>query len=290
MTKLFCFGLGYSALALAKLVRFNGGNVSGTVRSQDKAKKLRADGIEAVVFDGTMPGPDVPALLKQSDCLLISISPDRNGDPVLAQHADDIAAARPKGVVYLSTIGVYGNHDGAWVDEETPTKPESDRAIARAKAESEWIAVGAMHDIPVMIFRLPGIYGPGRGPLEKLQNGTSKRIVKPGQVFNRIHVADIVRAVHAGLTRPRSGIFNICDNEPAPPQDVIAFAAHLMGIEPPPEVDFAETEMTPMARSFYSDNKRVSGQKAQRMLPYRLKYPTYREGIRALVEADKATE
>ena len=289
MTNLFCFGLGYSAQALARLIRFNGGSVAGTVRSKEKAERLRAEGIEAAIFDGTAPGPDVPALLQQSDALLISVSPDKDGDPVFAHHAGDIAAARPKAVVYLSTVGVYGNHDGDWVDEETPIDPQNPRTLARARAESEWIAFGVLHDIPVMIFRLPGIYGPGRGPLEKLKDGTSKRIVKPGQVFNRIHVADIVRAVHAGIARPRSGIFNICDNEPAPPQDVIEFAAHLMGIEPPPEVDFEDVEMTPMARSFYAENKRVSGQKAQRMLPYGLKYPTYREGIRALVEEDKAT-
>ncbi|MEZ5878314.1 MAG: NAD-dependent epimerase/dehydratase family protein [Tepidamorphaceae bacterium] len=222
--------------------------------------------------------------------MLISISPDKNGDPALAHHAADIAAAKPKAIVYLSTVGVYGNHDGDWIDEETPINPQSDRAIARAKAESAWTAFGVLHDIPVMIFRLPGIYGPGRGPLEKLKSGKSQRIVKPGQVFNRIHVADIVRAAHAGITRPRSGVFNICDNEPAPPQDVIEFAAHLMGLEPPPEVAFEDAELSPMARSFYAENKRVSGQKAQRMLPYRLKYPTYREGIRALVEADQSAD
>lgn len=286
MTKLFCFGLGYSALACARLVRFHKGEVAGTVRGAAKADALTGDGIDTVVFDGTQPGDRVAAALAGSDAVLVSIAPDNDGDPTLAHHGADIVAARPKVVIYLSTVGVYGNHDGAWVDEETAINPTSARSIARAKAESEWIAFGAREGIDVMIYRLSGIYGPGRSPVEKLKTGRSRRIIKPGQVFNRIHVADIVRAVHAGMTRPRSGIFNITDNEPAPPQDVIEFAAHLMGIDAPPAVDFANAEMSPMGRSFYSENKRVASAKAQRMLPWGLKYPTYREGIRALVEQD----
>ena len=289
MTALFCFGLGYSALACARLVRFNRGNVAGTVRGADKAAALRGEGIAASVFDGTAPGARVAGQLGESDAVLVSIGPDAQGDPVLRHHGGDIASARPRVIVYLSTVGVYGNHDGDWVDEETPINPKSARSVARARTESEWIAFGATQDIPVLIYRLSGIYGPGRGPLEKLKAGTAQRIVKPGQVFNRIHVADTVRAVHAGVARPRAGIFNITDNEPAPPQDVVEFAAHLMGVAPPPEVNFDTADLTAMARSFYGENKRVSGAKAQRMLPYRLKYPTYREGIRALVEADETS-
>ncbi|MFN0265302.1 SDR family oxidoreductase [Tepidamorphus sp. 3E244] len=286
--RIFCFGLGYSAQAFVRIVLHNKGHVAGTVRGADKAAHLRDEGIETALFDGTAPGEGIADMLKACEGVLVSIAPGEDGDPVLAHHRDDIIAANPKCVIYLSTIGVYGNHDGDWVDEETPISPQSQRSIARANAENEWIAFGAMTGIDVMIFRLAGIYGPGRGPVEKIRDGSSRRIVKPGQVFNRIHVADIARAVHAGFARPRTAVFNIVDDEPAPPQDVIEYAAHLMGVEMPPEVDFDEADLSPMARSFYSENKRVSGKKAQRMLPFGLKYETYREGIRALVESEKA--
>lgn len=201
---IFCFGLGYSAQALARVVLHNRGDVAGTVRTREKAQTLSARGIETAIFHGNAPGAEVAALLAGRDGVLVSPAPDgeTGADPVLSHHAGDIAAARPGAIVYLSTIGVYGNHDGAWVDEETPANPQSARSRARARAESAWIEFGAREQIPVMVFRLAGIYGPGRGPVEKIRAGTARRIVKPGQVFNRIHVTDIARAIHSGFARP----------------------------------------------------------------------------------------
>ncbi len=289
MKTLFCFGLGYSALSTARMISKAGWQIRGTVRSAGKAQALKPEGIDAVVFDGTGPGAEVAAKLAGCDAVLVSIAPGEDGDPALIHHGTDIAATKPKALIYLSTVGVYGNHDGAWVDEETPVAPRSERSIRRAAAEQAWLDFGAEHDLPVMVFRLSGIYGPGRSPFDKLRAGTARRIVKPGQMFNRIHVDDIAGAVFAGLRRPRAGVYNITDKEPAPPQDVVAHAAHLLGVPPPPEVAFEDAELSPMGRSFYGENKRVACAKAQRMLPWRLRYPTFRDGLEALLEAETAS-
>jgi nucleoside-diphosphate-sugar epimerase len=279
--KIFCFGLGYSALHF--LGGQEGVEASGTVRDADKAQALRRDGVEAFVFDGRRAESAMAPRLAQAEALLVSIAPG-GGDPVLARFAGAIGAMRNlRAIIYLSTIGVYGDHGGAWVDEGSETAPRSERGQARLAAEGQWRALGASMDVPVHILRLAGIYGQGRNLLIKLREGDARRIAKPGQTFNRAHVEDIAQAI--GLTlaaEGKGGVWNVADEEPAPPQDVIAFAADLLGMPPPPEEPYETADMTPMARSFYADNRRVSIAKLKRELGFAPKYPTYREGLRAL--------
>ncbi len=217
--------------------------------------------------------------------VLVSIAPDEDGDPVLRHFRDELAAAKPKALVYLSTVGVYGDHGGAWVDETSECRPVSKRARLRVAAEEEWRRFSEETGVPVAILRLAGIYGPGRGPFEKIRAGTARRIVKPGQVFNRIHVGDIAQIVEAAFERRASGIFNGVDDEPAPPEDVLLYAAELLGVPPPPEVAFEAAELSPMARSFYGESKRVRNDKIKRELGVTLAYPTYREGLKAILAA-----
>lgn len=284
MSALFVFGLGYTAERLALRLVAEGWQVSGTVRSPERAMALREAGIDPLIFDGTRPVPEVADRLGRASHVLVSIAPPEAGDPVLAHHRKDLAAqaATLRWIGYLSTVGVYGDHGGAWIDEETPPKPVSERTKRRVQAEEAWAALGAAIGVPVAIFRIAGIYGPGRNQLRALKAGRARRIVKPGQVFNRIHVDDIVAALRASLAAPASRIYNLADGHPAPPQEVVAFAAGLMGIEPPPEVGFDEAEMTEMARSFYGDNKRVSNRRMVEELGVRLAYPDYVAGLTAL--------
>jgi nucleoside-diphosphate-sugar epimerase len=281
--KIFCFGLGYSALHFLR--RQEDVQASGTVREADKAKALARDGIEAFVFDGLRADAALAPRLARADALLVSIAPD-GACPVLSRFAGAIAAMlRPPTIVYLSTIGVYGDHGGDWVDETSEASPRSERHYARLVAEAQWRALGAKMGAPVHILRLAGIYGPGRNMLVKLREGGARRIVKPGQVFNRTHVDDIAQAIALTLAAGQGGVWNVADEEPAPPQDVIAFAAGLIGLEPPPEEPFETADLNPMARSFYSDNKRVSIEKLKTELGFTPRYPTYREGLRALAAA-----
>ena len=282
--KLFVFGLGYSALHIAQRLHLAGAELTATVRSRAKAEALAQAGITGRVFSPDHQDDEIALGIADSDAILVSIPPGESGDPVLASFADRIAAApNLRWVGYLSTVGVYGDHGGGWVDETTPATPADGRSRVRAAAEQAWLAFGAGSGIAVQIFRLSGIYGPGRNPLVQLAAGTARRIVKPGQVFNRIHVADIAAVVEASLARPRrGGIYNVTDNEPAPPQDVVAFAAGLCGIEPPPEIPFESAELSPMARSFYAESKRVRNDSIKRELGVHLRYPTYREGLTAL--------
>jgi nucleoside-diphosphate-sugar epimerase len=281
---LFVFGLGFSGSIFAERRVARGDHVSGTVRSRDKAQALSAAGIAAHVF-----GPDggdsaVEADLAAADALLISVPPGTGGDPVMKVYASQIAAApKLRWIGYLSTIGVYGDHGGAWTDERTPATPTNARSIERADAEQAWLAFGAANNIPVQIFRLAGIYGPGQSQLVQLARGTAKRIIKPGQVFNRIHVEDIARVLDASIERPRAGgIYNVTDNEPAPPQNVVTFAAKLCGVDPPPEISLDDAGLTEMGRSFYAESKRVRNDLLRSELGITLAYPTYREGLTAL--------
>jgi nucleoside-diphosphate-sugar epimerase len=213
----------------------------------------------------------------------VSVPPGAAGDPVLVACGDALVAAHLSAIVYLSTVGVYGDYDGAWVDEDSECRPHEDRDRRRLAAERAWQALGARCDVPVAILRLAGIYGPGRSALDNVQGGTARRIVKPGQVFNRIHVTDIAQAIAAAFERRADGIFNVTDDEPTPPGDPIVFAAQLLGVAPPPEIAFetARTGMSPMAASFYADVKRVRNSKMKSVLGVALRYPTYREGLRA---------
>jgi nucleoside-diphosphate-sugar epimerase len=289
MAVLLAVGLGYSAKELARRLHGQGWRVIGTSRSGEGARAIDAKGYEGIAFDGSAPSPALSRAIGEATHLLVSASPGDGGDPLLMHHADDLRAAPPQWIGYLSTIGVYGNHDGKWVDEETPVKPTSPRGQRRVEAERAWMALSEETGVPTGIFRLSGIYGPGRGPLEKLRSGQARAIIKPGQVFNRIHVADIANMLEAAIGRAgeRAGsrIYNVTDDEPAPPQDVLDFAADLIGVPRPPRVPFEEADMSSMARSFYADNKRTSNARTKQELGVTLSYPTYREGIRALAAA-----
>ena len=280
---LLVFGLGYSAEAFVRRVRPRFERVSGTVRSAEKAARLAADGLTMRVF----PGEHLATLaadIAAADALLVSVPPGPDGDPVLALFGDAVAAAPRLGWIgYLSTIGVYGDHGGGLVDETTPPRPVSERSRWRLAVETSWQALGRASGKPVHVFRLAGIYGPGRSAFDKLAAGTAQRIIRPGQVFNRIHVADIAAALEASLDRPRPGaVYNVADDEPCPPADVVTFAAGLAGIEPPPAIPFAAAELSPMAQSFWGESKRVDNRRLREELGLDLAYPTYREGLRAI--------
>lgn len=284
--RLFVFGLGYSAGRFADAMRGKAEWIGGTTRTIEKAVAMSAGGgIRPYVFDGTSAGVGIAEALRVATHILVSIPPGEGPsvDPVIAQHHGSIAAAKGlRWIGYLSTVGVYGDHGGAWVTEETPPQPASERTRRRVVAEQEWNALAAERAIPLAIFRIAGIYGPGRNAFVNLAEGKAHRIVKPGQVFNRIHVDDIAAALVAAVEKNTSGIFNLADDEPAPPQDVVAFAARRMGVEPPPEVPFAEAELSPMARSFYGENKRVRNGPIKTDLGVNLRYPTFRDGLAAM--------
>ena len=276
---LLSFGHGYSARALSRILLAQDWRVIGTTRNEDKAVGLMNDGIEPRIW----PGADMAPALNGATHLLISAAPDDAGDPVLAALHDEIAAraGQFEWVGYLSTTGVYGDHGGDWVDETTPLTPSTKRGIARVQAESAWAAIP---DLPLHIFRLAGIYGPGRGPFAKVRAGTARRIIKADQVFSRTHVADIARVLAASIRNPNPGaVYNVCDNDPAAPQDVIGYAADLLGLPLPPAEDFEKAEMSPMARSFYAESKKVRNDRIKNELGVKLLYPDYRSGLKALL-------
>ncbi|MFL5136762.1 MAG: SDR family oxidoreductase [Microvirga sp.] len=284
---LFVFGLGYSVRQFLSLYRERFTEIGGTVRTPEKVRAMEAEGIQAFRFDGTDFDPRILERIARADALLVSVPPVSETDPVLDHFAEAIASApHLRWLGYLSTVGVYGHADGDWVDETTPSNPATIRSRHRVAAEREWLALGESAPFAVQIFRLAGIYGPGRNALVKVADGSAKRIVKPGQVFNRIHTTDIAQVLMASIESPcRNAIYNVADDEPGPPQDVIAYAADLLGREPPPEVPFEEAEMTPMARTFYEDNKRVRNTRIRTELGVTLRYPTYRQGLQALLES-----
>jgi nucleoside-diphosphate-sugar epimerase len=288
MSTLICFGLGYCAEHFIGVFGDRFDRIVGTVRGAERAAMLRAhpaDRLQALVFDGTSATPEGKSAIGKADHALVSIPPSEHGDPALAVFGEALAHARHlRSIVYLSTVGVYGDHGGGWVDEETPPRPSSARGRERLAAEQAWQDIGARAGAAVAILRLAGIYGPGQNALVQLACGHARRIVKAGQVFNRIHVGDIAQAIDAALARKAAGIFNVADDEPTPPGDPLAFAAQLLGRAPPPEVSFdkAAPSMTPMALTFWRDCRRVKNDKLKRELGVSLLYPTYREGLRAL--------
>ena len=282
MTKtLFTFGHGYSASALARLLSPLGWQLFGTTRNADKLDDIAAQGVTPILWPDSDPRP----ALAQATHLLLSAAPDESGDPVIAEFGSDMAQLAPnlEWVGYLSTTGVYGDHQGGWVDESTPLTPSTKRGHHRVLAERQWQETG----LPLHIFRLAGIYGPGRGPYDKVRNGTARRIIKPGQVFSRIHVEDIAQVLAASIARPDPGaIYNLCDDDPAPPQDVIEHAAKLLGLPIPPAIDWEGADMSPMARSFYAESKKVRNDRIKADLGVTLKYPDYRSGLRALLDVE----
>jgi nucleoside-diphosphate-sugar epimerase len=277
---LLSFGHGYSAQALERLLLPQGWRIIGTTRSEAKAEAMRTRGIEALIW----PGADVTDALNAASHLLMSASPDDGSDPVLAALQDQITARADQfeWAGYLSTTGVYGDHGGDWVDETAPLTPATRRGQARVVAEAAWQAIPAL---PLHIFRLAGIYGPGRGPFAKVRNGTARRIIKDGQVFSRTHVDDIAQVLAASIARPNPGaIYNVCDDDPAPPQDVIAYAAQLLGLPVPEAVPFEDAELTPMARSFYAESKKVRNDRIKDDLGVKLLFPDYRSGLQSLLD------
>ena len=282
--KVFFFGLGYCARRLIQ--REPRIEASGTARSGAAASALRREGVEAYRFDGGEADPGLEQALAKAEAIVVSIPP-RDGAGAALDRFGPVIAAAPglRRIVYYSTIGVYGDHAGAWVDETSSTGTRTARGLARLEDEARWTAAGA-RGAETDILRLAGIYGPGRNALVNLRRGEARRIVKSGQVFNRVHVDDIAQISNLALTRGLKGeIWNVADEEPAPPQDVIAYAAGLLGLPPPPEEPFEGATLSPMAREFYADNKRVSIAKAKAELGFSPAYPTYREGLMALAEA-----
>jgi len=288
--RLFCFGYGYVAARLGERLIAEGWSVAGTTRSEEKADVLRAAGVEPVVWTAGAFFP--PEALAGATAVLLSAPPDEAGDPVHrgCRLALEAAAGGLSWMGYLSTTGVYGDRDGAWIDEDADLAPTTERGRRRVRAESDWTLFAVEQDVPLAIFRLGGIYGPGRSPFDQVREGTARRIEKPGQVFNRIHRDDAAEALRLSLSAPKRGaVYNLVDDEPAPPGDPVAYAAALLGADPPPLVPFEEAEMSPMGRSFYSDNKRCSNARLKEELGWAPAYPSYREGLAAVLAAQSHT-
>ncbi len=292
----FCFGLGYSAMVLAERLIRRGWRVSGTVRSAEKKRQLESRlGIKVHLFDRGLPLACAQELLSDVGAILSSVPPDAEGDPVLDHHGEDIAACGGLNWLgYLSTTGVYGDHAGAWVNETSNRRPTSERSQRRVQAEDAWLALSdawlalsKAKTLPIHIFRLAGIYGPGRSILDSIRAGQAKRIDKPGQVFGRVHVDDIATVIEASLAHPHPGaIYNVSDDEPAAPEAVVAYGCRLLGRTPPPLVPIEAANLSPMAATFYRDNKRVSNARIKTELGVRLRYPNYRVGLEAVLAAE----
>lgn len=282
----FFFGMGYSSRATARALHQLGDPntaIAGTSRSEERAEAFADTNYRIHVFDGEGPGPTLGADLREATHVILSIPPDERGDPALIHHRADLDAAEHlEWIGYFSTVGVYGDFGGQWVDEDAPTNPVNFRSQQRVVTEQAWRDYAKERGVPLFIERLAGIYGPGRSAFDKLREGTARRIVKPGQVFNRIHVGDIGRITALAALSKLEGTYNLADTEPAPPQDLVTYAAELMGIAPPPEQPFETAQMTEMARSFYGDNKRVSSKRVLAALGTELEFPTYREGLDAI--------
>ena len=290
MATLICFGFGYSAEHFVAAYGAKFDRIIGTVRGSERAAILNAydaGRLQALVFDGMRPTPELNSAIAEADYVLVSVPPGENGDPVLAACGDALSRAKNlHEIVYLSTIGVYGDRGGQWVDEDTQPAPDSGRGSARLAAERDWQSLGQRSGAGVAVLRLAGIYGPGQNALVQIGRGKARRVLKPGQIFNRIHAADIAQAIDAAFTRHASGIFNVADDAPSPPGDPIVFAAQLLGVAPPPEIPFAQAApaMSPMALSFWQECRRVRNDKLKRELGVVLRYPTYREGLSTLFE------
>ncbi|AZN97122.1 SDR family oxidoreductase [Mesorhizobium sp. M9A.F.Ca.ET.002.03.1.2] len=276
--QIFIFGAGYSGKAFAHANK-DTGTILGTTRAPEKFEALRQAGLQPLLFDGALT-TEIGDALEKTTHLVVSVAPDEAGDPVLNAARETITTEMPalKWIAYLSTVGVYGDHGGGWVDETAECRPVSKRSMMRVAAEQDWLKLGQDIGRPVAILRLSGIYGPGRNALVNLENGTARRLVKPGQVFNRIHCDDIAGVLWHLAGANRGGIFNVTDDLPAPPQDVVAYAAGLMGVTPPPEIPFEAAQLSPMARSFYGENKRVANT-AIKAAGYRFRFPDYRSAF-----------
>jgi nucleoside-diphosphate-sugar epimerase len=291
MSTLLCFGFGYSARHYVAQYGARYSRVIATTRAPAPTGPAVRGKPEMFQFDGVTAPAALAAAVADADVILVSVPPAEPGDPVLAACADALAQApSKKGIVYLSSVGVYGDHGGAVVDETTPPRPGSARSRARLAAETAWLQLGQEINRPVAVLRLAGIYGPGRNALVQVAGSGARAIIKAGQVFNRIHVADIAQSIDAALTYGTSDVFNVADDEPSPPQDVLGFAAALLGRPPPPQIAWtdAAASLSPLARSFYAENRRIANARLKATLAVRLQFPTYRDGLRALFAAGEA--
>lgn len=280
MTHLLILGAGFSGKAIGETFKAAGFSVSGTTRSAEKAESLRALGIEPILYDGGTISEALAGDMARASHVVQSIAPGKDGDPLFRAGSPKLSDLMPKleWAGYLSTVGVYGDHKGAWVDEETVLNPVSARSVERVEAESHWLDFGKASGLPVAVLRLAGIYGPGRNALRNMEDGTARRLIKPDQVFNRIRVEDIGRSALFLSQESLGGVWNITDHEPGPPQDVVAEAARLMGLPTPPDISFETAELSPMARSFYGENKRVSNAKL-RAAGFEFRFPDYRQSL-----------
>lgn len=290
--KLFCFGYGYTAAALAEVLRAFDWEIAGTTTDPDKRAQMQAQGIAAELFEPSRYLPDPFESFRGVTHVLLSIPPGRSGDPAFEAHAHDILeAGTVEWAGYLSTTAVYGNHDGGWIDESTPLAPSSQRGSQRARAEEQWQSLLMNEEFPLHIFRLSGIYGPGRSAIDTVRSGTARRIDKAGHVFNRIHVDDIVQTLIASMNNPRPGaVYNLADDLPSSSHEVISFACNLLGICPPPLISYEQADVAPMVRSFYSDNKRIRNDLIKQELGITLRYPDYRAGLQACLEVEDEAE
>lgn len=284
---LLCFGLGYSAWPVARRLQARGWRVVGTCRDDARAAKLSRQGIDCVVFTGERPLER--RLVQAASHCLVSIPPenDSEDDVVLRHHGDDLSTRSLAWIGYLSSTAVYGDAGGAWVDEDSPCAPGSLRSQRRLQAEHHWRSFASRSGVPLGIFRLGGIYGPGRSVIEGLRAGRLRRIIKAGQVFSRIHVDDSARCLRLACQSHLAGLYNLCDDEPSPAQDVIAYACYLLALPLPAAVAFDEAVLSPMARSFYNDNRRVSNRRIKTALSLAFRYPSYRQGLAAILSADR---
>lgn len=289
--KLFCFGFGYTAGFLAERLMAYGWQIAGTTTSAKKRDFLKKNGIEAHLFDRTHPLTDPFHTLADVTHILLSIPPNSDGDPVFNMHGADIAALRNlEWIGYLSTTGVYGDQGGNWVDEKKPTAPGNRRGTLRLKAEEQWHTLFMNEGLPLHVFRLAGIYGPGRSAIDAVRSGTAQCIDKPGHVFNRIHVDDIVQALIASFNKPHPGaVYNLADDAPSPSHEVIRFACNLLGLEAPPLIPFEQAELAPIVRSFYKDNKRIHNGLIKDELGVHLLYPDYHSGLQACYDVEQET-
>lgn len=283
MNHLLILGAGFSGTAIGAAFRAAGFSVSGTTRGEDRMPTLAALGIEPILYDGHDVSPALADAMARATHLVQSIAPGKDGDPLFRPGVTppQVLMPRLRWAGYLSTVGVYGDHKGAWVDEDTPLHPVSTRSLERVEAEGRWLEFGRTAGLPVGVLRLAGIYGPGRNALRNIEQGTARRLIKKDQVFNRIRVEDIAGATLHLAEHNLGGIYNITDDEPGPPQDVVAEAARLMAVPTPPDIPFETAELSPMARSFYGENKRVSNRKI-RAAGYELRFPDYRRSLAEL--------
>ena len=287
--RLFCFGYGYTCDYLGHALQQQGGwTLSGTTRDAERKTQLMERRVRAHIFDYEHPLGDPEYILRDVTHLLISTPPNDQGDPAFLIYRNEIARlSNLEWLGYLSTSGVYGDRSGGWVDENSEVRPTSKRGSRRARAEQQWITLAQNHGLPLHIFRLSGIYGPGRSALDSVRAGVARRIDKPGQAFNRIHVEDVVQTLLASFDRPNAGqVYNLADDDPEPSHEVIRYACELLGQPPPPLVPFENVDMAPMALSFYKDNKRVRNDRIKTELGVTLKYPNYRAGLDACLEAE----